>query len=98
MQIVVRPAVAADIGEAFLWYEGQRACLGHEFLVAAQRSIDAIAEHPLGYPIVRRNTSGFFSIAFLTASITACMTTLSLSSRACTDGVTLGDGNHVPDV
>jgi len=56
MQIVVRPAAAADIDQAFLWYEGQRAGLGHEFLAAAQGSIDSIAQHPLTYPIVRRNT------------------------------------------
>ena len=30
--------------------------LGHEFLAAAQSLIDAIAEHPLRYPIIRRNT------------------------------------------
>lgn len=56
MQIVVRPAAAADIDEAFLWYEGQRPGLGHEFLAAAQRLIDAVARHPLRYPIVRRDT------------------------------------------
>jgi len=56
MQIVVRPAAAADIDEAFLWYEGQRLGLGHEFLAAAQTLVDAIAQHPLRYPIARRNT------------------------------------------
>ena len=56
MQFIVRPAAAADIDEAFLWYEGQRAGLGHDFLSAAQTLIDAIAEHPLSYPVVRRNT------------------------------------------
>ena len=34
MRLVVRPAAAADIDEAYLWYEGQRAGLGEEFLVA----------------------------------------------------------------
>ena len=56
MQIVVRPAAAADIDEAFLWYEAQRAGLGHEFLAAAQRSIDDISEHPLRHSVVRRDT------------------------------------------
>lgn len=56
MQVVVRPAASADIDEAFLWYEGQRAGLGHEFLAAAQRLIDAVVQHPLRYPVVRRNT------------------------------------------
>ena len=56
MQIVVRPAAAADIDEAFLWYEGQRPGLGREFLAAAQRLIDAVAQHPFRYPVIRRNT------------------------------------------
>jgi plasmid stabilization system protein ParE len=45
MQLVVRPAAAADIDEAFLWYEDQRPGLGQEFLAAAQAVIDAIAKH-----------------------------------------------------
>lgn len=56
MQCIVRPAAAADIDEAFLWYQTQRPGLGHEFLAAADTLIDAIAEHPLRYPVVRRNT------------------------------------------
>ena len=56
MQCIVRPAAAADIEEAFLWYESQRAGLGLGFLSAAQTLMDAIVEHPLGYPVVRRNT------------------------------------------
>ena len=56
MQCIVRPAAAADIDEAFLWYETQRPGLGREFLAAADTLIDAIVEHPLRYPVVRRNT------------------------------------------
>jgi hypothetical protein len=32
MQVLVRPAAAADIDDAFLWYEQQRAGLGDDFL------------------------------------------------------------------
>ena len=56
MQCIVRPAAAADIDDAFLWYEAQRPGLGHEFLAAADALINAIAEHPLRYPVIRRNT------------------------------------------
>lgn len=56
MQCIVRPAAAADIDDAFLWYEAQRQGLGHEFLAAADTLVNAIAEHPLRYPLVRRNT------------------------------------------
>jgi plasmid stabilization system protein ParE len=56
MQCIVRPAAAADIDDAFLWYEAQRQGLGHEFLAAADTLVNAVAEHPLRYPLVRRNT------------------------------------------
>ena len=56
MRFIVRPAAAADIDEAFLWYEGQRAGLGAEFLSAARALIDVIAENPFKHPVVRRNT------------------------------------------
>ena len=44
MQRIVRPAVAADIDEAFLWYEAQRPGLRHEFLATANTLINAIAD------------------------------------------------------
>jgi plasmid stabilization system protein ParE len=56
MQFIVRLAAAADIDDAFLWYERQRPGLGHDFLAAAQASMDAIAEHPFRYAVVRRDT------------------------------------------
>ena len=56
MRVVVRPAAASDLDEAFLWYEGQRSGLGDEFLAAAQAMIDDVARYPLRYPVVRRNT------------------------------------------
>jgi plasmid stabilization system protein ParE len=56
MQCIVRPAAAADIDDAFLWYEAQRPGLGREFLAAADALISTLAQHPLRYPIVRRNT------------------------------------------
>ena len=34
MSLVIRPAAAADLEEAFVWYEGQRAGLAEEFLDA----------------------------------------------------------------
>ena len=56
MPIVVRPAAAADIDEAFLWYERQRPGLGDEFLAAVQSTRDGIAAHPAMYPVLHRNT------------------------------------------
>lgn len=56
MRTLVRPAAAADIDEAFLWYEGQRPGLGDEFLAAAQSAIDAVSANPLRFPVIRRDT------------------------------------------
>ena len=56
IRFLVRPAAAADIDEAYLWYEGQRPGLGNEFLIAAQAVNEAIAQHPYLYPVVHRNT------------------------------------------
>lgn len=54
MQPVVRPAAAADIEEAFLWYEERRSGLGNEFLAAVQRALDNIAARPTTYPMIHR--------------------------------------------
>ena len=56
MSLVVRPAAAADLDEAFLWYEAQREGLGEEFLNAVTRVMDALAESPRQYPVVHRDT------------------------------------------
>ena len=56
MPIVVRPAAAADIEDAFSWYERQRPGLGDEFLAAVQATRDSIAAHPAIYPVIHRDT------------------------------------------
>ena len=56
MQCIVRPAAAADIDDAYLWYEAQRKGLGDRFLTAVDETVNAIADRPLQYPVVRRNT------------------------------------------
>ena len=56
MSLVVRPAAAADLDEAFLWYEAQREGLGEEFLKAVTRLMDALAESPRQHPVVHRDT------------------------------------------
>ena len=38
-RVVVRPAAAADIEDAYQWYESQRTGLGEEFLAAGDEAI-----------------------------------------------------------
>ncbi len=57
MPTIVRPAAAADIDEAFLWYEGKGPGLGDEFLAAVQSARDSIAAHPAMYPVIHRDTT-----------------------------------------
>lgn len=45
-----------DLAAAATWYERQRTGLGHEFLDQVVSSFRLIAEQPLIYPIVHRNT------------------------------------------
>ncbi|HVS10638.1 MAG TPA: type II toxin-antitoxin system RelE/ParE family toxin [Planctomycetota bacterium] len=56
MSLVVRPAAAADLEEAFVWYEGQRAGLGEEFLDAVGQAFTAVLETPRRYRVVHRDT------------------------------------------
>ena len=56
MPILIRPAAAADIEEAFLWYERRRKGLGEEFLRSLQSALDNVAAHPTRYPVVHRET------------------------------------------
>jgi len=53
---ILRPAAAADVEEAYRWYEDQRAGLGEEFLTAVGAGFDTIAAHPLAAPVVHRDT------------------------------------------
>lgn len=53
---VIRAAAAADIEEAFLWYERQRTGLGDEFLAAVQSALDDVITHPTMYPVIHRDT------------------------------------------
>ena len=54
--ILVRPAAAADIDEAFLWYERKRPGLGEEFLAALQAAIQGIGAQPKLHAVIHRDT------------------------------------------
>jgi plasmid stabilization system protein ParE len=55
MQLLVRPAAAADVEEAYLWYKRQRAGLGEEFLAAVETALVDIVAHPTTYPMIHRD-------------------------------------------
>jgi toxin ParE1/3/4 len=55
-RVIVRPAAAADIEQAYEWYESQRPGLGEEFLVALAMTRDQVIEHPEAFPLLHRNT------------------------------------------
>lgn len=56
MNLIVRPAAAADMEEAFVWYERQRTGLGDEFLISVQSALNNAAAHPTRYPVIHRDT------------------------------------------
>ena len=43
---VLRPAAAADVEDAWSWYEARREGLGGEFLDVVQASLEFIRVHP----------------------------------------------------
>lgn len=53
---ILRPAAAADVEEAYRWYEDQREGLGEEFLTAVGAGLETIAALPLVAPVVHRDT------------------------------------------
>ena len=56
MNLFVRPAAAADLEQAFRWYEAQRPGLGGEFLDAASATFEQILESPRRHRVVHRDT------------------------------------------
>ena len=52
----LRPAAAADVEEAALWYESQETGLGVQFLDAFRATMESIAENPKQYGIAYRDT------------------------------------------
>ena len=55
MQLLVRTAAAADIEDAYQWYERQRIGLGEEFLAAVDDKLQEIVAHPTAYPVIHRD-------------------------------------------
>jgi len=52
----LREEAGLDLAAAASWYEQQREGLGHEFLDEAFSAFQLVAELPLTYPIVHRDT------------------------------------------
>ncbi len=57
---IFRPAAAADVEEAYRWYEAQRVGLGEEFLAAVSAALESVLANPAGYPAVHRETRRAF--------------------------------------
>ena len=55
-QVIVRPAAAADIEDAYQWYESQRSGLGEEFLEALRVPRDRVLEKPDAFAVLHRDT------------------------------------------
>ena len=55
MDLIVRPAAAADVEEAFSCYEQQRPGLGEEFLDAVDAALREILRYPLRQAVIFRD-------------------------------------------
>ncbi len=54
--LVFRVAAAADLEEAYRWYERQREGLGEDFLSAVQVAIETLGSNPEAHPVLHRDT------------------------------------------
>ena len=54
--VIFRPAAAADIEDAYVWYERRRQGLGDEFLLAVQSAQLVLSERPEAFPALHRQT------------------------------------------
>ena len=53
---IFRPAAAADVEDAYRWYEAQRPGLGEEFLAGVKIVIESMTANPELFPVVHRET------------------------------------------
>jgi len=53
-RLLIRPAAAADMEEAYVWYENRRTGLGEEFLAAVDSLLGEIRAHPTAYQVIHR--------------------------------------------
>ncbi len=84
-EVIFRPAAAADVEDAYTWYEHQQQGLGDAFLEKLQHSVDSIAENPAVFAVLHRDTQRmlmerfpygvFFRIYENTIVVVACMHT-----------------------
>lgn len=53
-RVIIRTGAEDDIADAAMWYERQRAGLGHEFLSEVESAIAGAAANPFLYTCLRR--------------------------------------------
>ena len=54
LTVVWLPEAEAELQDARAWYDHIRSELGDRFALAVEETVDAIAEHPLQFPVVHR--------------------------------------------
>lgn len=56
VEVRLRREAEEDLEDAAAWYESQRAGLGQQFLDEVLKALETIAEVPLVYSVIYRNT------------------------------------------
>ena len=83
MNVVIRPAAAADIEDAYGWYSEKQSALSLEFLAAVGEALLRVSEYPDGFPRVHRDARRillkrfpngiFYTVMDETIVVVACM-------------------------
>jgi len=82
-KLLLRPAAAADVEEAYRWYERQRVGLGEEFLAIVDATLRDIVASPATSAVIHRDTRRallrrfpyaiFYRLLRRTVIVIACM-------------------------
>ena len=91
---IFRPAAAADVEDAYRWYEHQRAGLGDEFLAAVSIVIESLVTYPESFPVVYRQTRRANLRRFPYSLFYRIIDDRVMWWPACTDGATHDGGNR----
>ncbi len=59
-----RPRAAADVHDAYRWYEKQRPGLGEQFLAELAATLESVTASPHSYPAVHRSTRRALLVRF----------------------------------
>jgi len=98
LPVVWIPEANKDLLEARAWYANIRPALGERFAVAVETTVEALAEHPLQFPLVHRSMRRAGVAASQMAYSSRCSSIGLWYSPASTEDATQRAGKRVSSI